>query len=109
MRFSTSRNLIASLSPAFDAFSARCRPRSTVSRSASASSVLMISMSASGSMRPATCTTSSLTKQRTTCAIASVSRMCDRNLLPSPSPLDAPATRPAMSTNSTVVAGSSPA
>ena len=52
---------------------------------------------------PATCTMSSLTKQRTTCAMASVSRMCARNLLPRPSPFDAPATRPAMSTNSTVV------
>ena len=52
---------------------------------------------------PATCTMSSFTKQRTTCAIASVSRMCARNLLPSPSPFEAPATRPAMSTNSTVV------
>ena len=28
--------------------------------------------------------------------------MCARNLLPSPSPCDAPATKPAMSTNSTV-------
>ena len=56
-----------------------------------------------GSILPATCTMSSLTKQRTTCAIASVSRMCARNLLPSPSPFEAPATRPAMSTNSTVV------
>ena len=43
--------VIASLSPAFAAFSARCKPRSTVSRSASASSVLMTSMSRSGSMR----------------------------------------------------------
>src|SRR5690606_41081909 len=31
------------------------------------------------------------------------SRMCARNLLPRPSPLAAPATRPAMSTNSTAV------
>ncbi len=44
-----------------------------------------------------------LSKQRTTCAIASTSRMCERNLLPSPSPCEAPATRPAISTNSTVV------
>ena len=33
--------------------------------------------------------------------MASVARMLDRNLLPSPSPLEAPFTRPAMSTNST--------
>ena len=32
--------------------------------------------------------------------IASTSRMCWRNLLPSPSPFDAPRTSPAMSTNS---------
>ena len=42
-------------------------------------------------------------KQRTTWVIASTSRMCARNLLPSPSPLAAPATRPAISTNSTAV------
>ena len=38
----------------------------------------------------------------TTCSIASHSRMFARNLLPSPSPLDAPLTSPAMSVNSTV-------
>ncbi len=43
----------------------------------------------------------SLSKQRTTCTIASTSRIWDRNLLPRPSPLLAPRTRPAMSTNST--------
>jgi len=58
------------------------------------SSVLITSMSAIGSMRPATCTMSSLTKQRTTWAMASVSRMCARNLLPRPSPLRRPRTRP---------------
>ena len=34
--------------------------------------------------------------------MASHSRMLPRNLLPRPSPLDAPFTRPAMSTNSTM-------
>ena len=43
-------------------------------------------------------------KQRTTCAIASVSRILARNWLPSPSPFEAPATSPAISTNS-IVAG----
>src|SRR6266571_3883027 len=62
----------------------------------------MVSMSDSGSIAPATCTTLSSAKQRTTWATASVSRMLARNWLPSPSPLDAPATSPAMSTNSTV-------
>src|SRR5690348_1067561 len=61
----------------------------------------MVSMSAMGSILPATCTMSGCSKQRTTCAMASTSRMCARNLLPSPSPCDAPATSPAMSTNST--------
>ena len=41
-------------------------------------------------------------KQRTTWAIARVSRTLARNRFPSPSPCDAPATSPAMSTNSTV-------
>ncbi len=59
-------------------------------------------MSDKGFTLPATCTTLLSSKQRTTCAIASVSRMLARNWLPSPSPFDAPATRPAMSTNSTV-------
>ena len=63
----------------------------------------MTSMSLAGSIWPATWMMSSFSKQRTTCAMASTSRMCDRNLLPSPSPFEAPATRPAMSTNSTVV------
>ena len=45
----------------------------------------------------------SFSKQRTTCPIASVSRMFARNLLPRPSPFEAPSTRPAMSTNSMVV------
>src|SRR5690606_21293400 len=76
---------------------------STDSRSASASSVSMVSMSAIGSTLPATCTTSSFSKQRTTWQIASTSRMWARNLLPRPSPLAAPATRPAISTNSTAV------
>src|SRR5579871_3976973 len=102
-RRNTSRARMASLSPLLAALSARCRPRSAVSRSASASSVLMISISASGSTRPATCTTSSFSKQRTTCAIASTSRMLARNLFPRPSPCEAPFTMPAMSTNSTVV------
>ena len=59
-------------------------------------------MSEMGSILPATWTTLSSAKQRTTCAIASVSRIVARNWLPSPSPFDAPATSPAMSTNSTV-------
>jgi hypothetical protein len=62
----------------------------------------MVSMSASGFTRPSTCTTFGSSKQRTTCAMASQSRMLVRKALPRPSPLLAPFTRPAMSTNSTV-------
>ena len=42
-------------------------------------------------------------RARVTSTIASTSRMCWRNLFPSPSPREAPRTRPAMSTNSIVV------
>src|SRR3989344_4329998 len=94
---------MSSLSPLLVPLSARCMPFSTVSRSASANSVLMVSMSASGLMRPETCTMFSSSKQRTTWAMSSPSRMWARNLFPNPSPLEAPATRPAMSTNSIVV------
>ncbi len=52
---------------------------------------------------PATWITSGSTKQRSTWAIALTSRMLARNWLPSPSPFEAPATSPAMSTNSRVV------
>jgi hypothetical protein len=62
----------------------------------------MTSMSAMGSTLPATWMTLSSSKQRTTLTMASVSRMWLRNWLPRPSPLLAPATRPAMSTNSTI-------
>src|SRR5215831_20381685 len=41
---------------------------------------------------------SGFSKQRTTCAIASTSRITARNWLPSPSPREAPLTSPAMST-----------
>ncbi|MNX67873.1 hypothetical protein D3C86_990320 [compost metagenome] len=51
-----------------------------------------------GSMRFSTWVMSSSTKQRATKATASQSRMLARNWLPRPSPLDAPRTRPAMST-----------
>ncbi len=45
---------------------------------------------------------SSFLKARTTWQIAWHSRIWARNLLPRPSPLEAPCTNPAMSTNSTV-------
>ncbi|MCY1305656.1 hypothetical protein D9M70_554750 [compost metagenome] len=91
-----------SLSPERAVFWWRCRAFSAACRSARASSVSMTSMSAIGSTLPATWITLGSSKQRTTFTMASVSRMCERNWLPRPSPLLAPATRPAMSTNSTV-------
>ena len=93
--------MAASLSPERAFLFSRWIAFSTVPMSASASSVWITSMSSSGLILPATCTTLSSSKQRTTLTMASVSRMWARNWLPSPSPLEAPATRPAMSTNST--------
>src|SRR3989344_5013712 len=71
------------------------------SKSARASSVLISSMSASGVMCSCVLATFGLSKIRTTGAMASTCRICDKNWLPSPSPSDAPLTKPAMSTNST--------
>ena len=81
------------------AFLARLSTRfSRLSRSASISSVSMVSISASGAILPSTWVMSESSKQRTTCATASTSRMVARNWLPRPSPLEAPRTRPAIST-----------
>ena len=93
---------MASLSPLLAFLLSRCMVLSTVSMSASASSVLITSISDIGSTLPATWITLLSSKQRTTCTMASVSRILAKNLLPRPSPLDAPATRPAISTNSTI-------
>ena len=73
--------------------------RSTISRSAMTSSRSMVSMSRMGSVEPSTWMTFSSSKQRTTWTMASVMRMLPRNLLPRPSPREAPFTSPAMSTN----------
>ena len=48
---------------------------------------------------------SGLSKQRTTCAITAHSRIFARNLLPSPSPWEAPFIKPAISTNFTAAGG----
>ena len=80
----------------------RARRLSTVWRSARTSSVLTVSMSSPGFTRPSTWATSGSSKTRTTWHTASESRMLARNLLPSPCPVDAPRTRPAMSTKLTV-------
>ena len=100
---STALVATASLSPPLAVLVKRVTAFDTVSKSASASSVLMVAISSSGSILPLTWMTFSSSKQRTTWAIASVSRMLARNWLPRPSPFEAPATRPAISTNSMVV------
>ena len=74
----------------------------TASISARISSSVIVCMSAIGSILLLTCVIFASSKQRTTWTIASHSRTCDKNLLPKPSPLDAPLTRPAISTNSTI-------
>ena len=79
------------------------RRPSIVWMSAKISSVLIISISCFGSIGASSCRMmSSFSNSRTTCTIASHSRMLCRNLFPKPSPVDAPATRPAISTNVTV-------
>ena len=88
-------------------FSSRGIAFSSVCRSARISSVWIVSMSLAGFTSPSTWVTSSSRKTRVTWQIAADSRMWDRNLLPSPSPSEAPRTMPAMSTNSTV-AGTDP-
>ena len=93
----------ASLSPPFAFLALRKIAFSALSISASTSSVLITSISSAGSIVPATCITFSSSKQRTTWPIASVSRMFAKNWLPKPSPLDAPFTKPAISTNSILV------
>ncbi|MNV73519.1 hypothetical protein D3C71_1666780 [compost metagenome] len=99
---SSATSLMESLSPERAVLVWRCNAFSTVAISARHSSVWMTSMSEIGSTLPATWITLSSSKQRTTFTVASVSRMWARNLLPRPSPVLAPATRPAMSTNSTM-------
>ena len=83
-------------------FSSRGIAFSTVCRSARISSVWIVEMSLPGLTSPSTWVTSSSRKTRVTWQIAVDSRMWERNLLPRPSPSEAPRTMPAMSTNSTV-------
>ena len=93
----------ASLSPMDACLATFCMRVSTVSKSFNCNSVSMTSLSRIGSTLPSTWTMLSSSKHRNTCKMAWVSRMLAKNLLPSPSPLLAPFTRPAMSTISTVV------
>ncbi len=73
---------------------------SIASRSAVISSSSRISSCSAGSEEPGTSVSS---KARSTNTVASTSRMWARKRLPSPSPWEAPFTRPAMSTNCTAV------
>ena len=78
--------------------------RSNTSISEKINSKLIVSISRRGSTLPSTWITLLSSKQRTTWTIASTSRIFARNWFPRPSPLEAPFTSPAISTNS-IVAG----
>ena len=65
--------------------------------------MLIISISLTGSTLPVTWVILGSRKHLTTSTIASTSLICDKNLLPKPSPDDAPLTSPAISVNSNVV------
>ena len=67
------------------------------------SSVSISAMSRRGSTAPGPCATCSSSKQRTRWSRASTSRTWPRKRLPSPSPLLAPSTRPAISTTSSTL------
>ena len=73
------------------------------SKSASFISVSIISRSLTGSTVGFTFWISLESKHLIICITASTSLIWDRNLFPKPSPLDAPFTRPAMSTKEIVV------
>ena len=62
-------------------------------------SVLIVSRSSTGLIFEFTCVIWSDSKHLTRWIIASTSLMWDKNLFPRPSPLDAPFTKPAISTN----------
>ncbi len=93
----------SSTAPFCPAFTSLCNTSSRldmVSKSFKISSYSTTSISDNGSTLFATCVMSPSSKTRTTSAIASTSRICERNLLPRPWPIAAPLTNPAMSTNS---------
>ena len=98
----TATSTLASLFPAAATFCCLASLASTVSRSLSCNSVSIISLSLTGSIVPSTCVMFSSSKHLSTCIMASVSLILPRNLLPSPSPFDAPLTSPAISTISHV-------
>ena len=97
---SSARSAFDSASPPRDFLTKAVMRRSMESISASINSVSTVCASRTGSTSPSTWVISLSSKQRSTCAMASTSRILPKNWLPSPSPLDAPRTRPAISTNS---------
>ena len=101
---STSSSSLASVLSILACFAILAILLSRISTSEKISSRLIVSMSLAGSTEPSTWMMLVSSKQRTTCTIASTSRIFARNWFPSPSPLLAPFTRPAISTNS-IVAG----
>ena len=76
---------------------------SIISKSAKINSTFITSTSLMGSTEPSTWIMLLSSKHLTTSTIASVSLICDKNLLPNPSPWLAPLTNPAISVNSNVV------
>ena len=101
--FNFSKTLISALASLSPDLPIRPILFSTVSKSAKINSKLIVSISLIGSTSPSTCVTSLSLKHLTTSQIASVSLIFPKNLLPNPSPLLAPLTRPAISVNSKVV------
>ena len=108
--FSASLNLcklsiafLALASPLFATFSILSNFLSTDSISFNCNSVSITSLSKIGSTPPATCTTLGSSKHLMTWITASTSLILPKNLLPKPSPLLAPFTNPAISTNSITV------
>ena len=101
--FSAPSSNTASFSPPFACLEILCKRLSTEAKSARASSVLMVSMSEIGSTLPSTWIVFSSSKHLTTWIIASTSLMLCKNWFPKPSPLLAPLTSPAISTNSITV------
>ena len=101
---STSSNSLASVLSILACLAIFAILLSRISISEKISSRLIVSISRAGSMEPSTWIILVSSKQRTTCTIASTSRILARNWFPSPSPLLAPFTSPAISTNS-IVAG----
>eukprot|EP01139_Manchomonas_bermudensis_P014407 Amastigsp_a508459_1135.p2 type:complete len:208 gc:universal Amastigsp_a508459_1135:291-914(+) len=73
------------------------RWRVTVWMSLARSSPRIVSRSRTGSTESCTCVIASSSKARTTWKMPSTSEMCERNWLPRPAPVDAPAMSPAMS------------